>query len=620
MAKRKLGEVLIHKQSLSPATLDAAMEAQKNGAGRLGEVLLAHNLVSKHVLAEALQEVTGVGYLDCSEVACEPDALALIPFPLAQRHCALPVRRHGKRLLIIMAEPQNLFALDELRFSAGMDLETRFAFRDELARAITQQYTARHDGRDAVARMVADLGGMPSLDFVTTSSRYTRTSDPEADAELHAEHTPAVRVVSAVISAAVGRGASDIHFEQAPNATEVRIRVDGVRYDLAEIPGSLRGSIVSRIKILADLDISEKRMPQDGSFLVRIGSGTYDMRVSTLPTQNGEKVVLRILNACGPSAELRDLGMSPDAAASFADLLRQPQGMILVTGPTGSGKTTTLYASLKMLRARNLNITTVEDPIEYVLEGITQVQVNTRAGRTFASALRSILRQDPNVILIGEIRDQETAEIAVQAAQTGHLVLATLHTNDSFGAIGRLLDLSISRFLLSHSVSAAVGQRLVRKLCSCRVRVPIDAEYRRLMKMGGAEFAGEVASSEGMYSAAGCDECGGSGYKGRVGVYELLSFTHAMQDAVLHDASADAMRVIAAADGMSTMFGETLRLVQSGVTNVEELLRVIPMANEARANCSGCKRALSTSFKYCPHCGRRWEPARGGRELELVHE
>jgi type II secretory ATPase GspE/PulE/Tfp pilus assembly ATPase PilB-like protein len=296
--------------------------------------------------------------------------------------------------------------------------------------------------------------------------------------------------------------------------------------------------------------------------------------------------------------------MSPELAGNVTELLKQPQGMILVTGPTGSGKTTTLYASLKMLRERKLNITTVEDPIEYVLEGITQVQTNVRAGRTFASALRSILRQDPNVILIGEIRDQETAEIAVQAAQTGHLVLATLHTNDSFGAIGRLLDLNISRFLLSHSVSAVMGQRLVRKLCRCRIPTQVTEEYRRLVRMDLGHEPDAQNEPERLYAPAGCNECGGTGYKGRVGIYELLRFTHAVRDAVAFEASNDELRTIAAADGMKTMFQQALALVINGTTTVEELLRVIPLAHELRYTCSGCRRALASAFRFCPHCGK----------------
>ncbi|MBV8205789.1 MAG: Flp pilus assembly complex ATPase component TadA [Acidobacteria bacterium] len=606
--------MLLSKQALSHAQLEAAIAEQKRGAGRLGELLLKKGIIGKDDLAAALAEVSGIAYLDCNDIEVERAALDLVPQEIARRHCALPVKRQGKRLILIMAEPQNLAALDELRFVAGMNLDPRLGFQEELAQAIAHHYS-HAKGRDSVADVVNELGGNAELDLLNDGGRNGK-ADREIDLELNAKDTPAVKLVSAIIPAAIRRGASDIHFEQEPHGVNVRIRVDGVLHNLAEVPAGLRHAIVSRIKILADLDISEKRMPQDGSFLVRLKDEAYDLRVSTLPTQHGEKVVMRILNASGPSAELRDLGMAPDVASTLKGLLHQPQGMILVTGPTGSGKSTTLYSSLKMLRERKLNITTVEDPIEYVLEGITQVQVNARAGRTFASALRSILRQDPNVILVGEIRDQETAEIAVQASQTGHLVLSTLHTNDCFGAIGRLLDLNITRFLLSHSVSAVIGQRLVRKLCSCKVQSPINDEYRRLMRREA-----RTGDAQSQWTAAGCDACGGTGYKGRIGIYELLRFSHAIREALTYEASNDELRAIATGDGFRSMFQQGISLAEAGDTTVEELLRVIPLSHGIGPSCSGCRRAVAAAFRFCPYCGATFESKATAREqAELARQ
>src|SRR5215469_6522985 len=600
MAKRRLGELLLHRKVVSPHDLERAI-AQQGKDLRLGEELLRRHLIDKQELSSALTEVIGVPYLDCFAAEVEPAALALVPRQIAERHCALPVKIMHKRLVIIMAEPQNLAALDEIRFGAAMNLETYFGFADELKRAIARHYGATKPDADPLANVLSAVEVGASLTFIETKRRRHKI-DPEATAELESEHTPAVRLVSAIIAASVARHASDIHFEQEVDATVVRVRVDGVLHELTRLPSSCRTSVISRIKILADMDISERRLPQEGSFLARLGSDPLDLRVSTLPTQNGEKIVIRILNASGPSAELRELGMAPGTAAEFEAIVRRPQGLVLVTGPTGSGKSTTLYASLRMMRARRLNITTVEDPIEYVLEGITQVQVNTKAGRTFAGCLRSILRQDPNVILIGEIRDEETAEIALQAAQTGHLVLSTLHTSDSFGTLGRLFDLGLSRFLVAQSTSAIIAQRLVRKLCSCRARVPLTSRHRDVVPEIGD-------CGPWLWEPVGCDQCAGTGYKGRIGVYELLKFTPVLRDAIMRSAPEEELRDVARAEGLHTMHDETLGLVREGVTSLDELLRVLPAQHHHHHRCENCKRLMSLSFRYCPHCGKANEHA-----------
>jgi type IV pilus assembly protein PilB len=605
MARRKLGELLLHRKLVRPEELEQAI-AQQRKELRLGEELLRRGIIQKEVLAGTLEELTGVPYLDCFAVEPEAEALALVPQALAEKHTVLPVKVNGKRLTIIMAEPQNLVALDELEFAAGMHLEARFGFAGELKRAVKRFYGVTKPEEDPLATVLSALGPGVSLDFIGAKTRRNRI-DPEANLELQSEHTPAVKLVSAVIAAAAARRASDIHFEQEIDATHVRVRVDGILQDLTTLPSSYRTSVVSRIKILADLDISERRVPQDGSFLVRLRDEALDLRVSTLPTQHGEKVVMRLLKASGPSAELCELGMSPELAEEFEAILRQPQGMLLVTGPTGSGKSTTLYASLRMLRGRHLNITTVEDPIEYVLEGITQVQVNAKAGRTFSGCLRSILRQDPNVILIGEIRDQETAEIALQAAQTGHLVLSTLHTSDSFGSLGRLLDLGMSRFLVAQSTSAVVAQRLLRKLCTCRRRVPASRYYMEIaaaLRVPGDEH-------NMMWEATGCDLCSGTGYKGRIGVYELLKFSPAIRNAVIRGATEDELRDIAQAEGLQPLFQETLRLVREGITSFDEMLRVVPLHREQQSSCQGCGVVVAVSYRYCPHCGTRQQAMRG---------
>lgn len=601
MAKRKLGEILLDRRLVSAGDLEQAI-TQRSKDLRLGEELLRRGMVEKDELARTIAEVTGIAYLDCFTVQVEPNALALVPQALAERHCALPVKLSERRLTIIMAEPQDLAALDEIRFAAGVHLDPKLGFSGELRQAIARYYRGSEQKEDPLTGVLSTLSSEGSLDFVGGKTRRHKI-DPEACAELQSEHTPAVRLVSAIIATAVQRHASDIHFDQALDSTAVRLRVDGVLHHLTDIPSSYRTSVVSRIKILADMDISERRVSQDGSFMVRVLGEALDLRVSTLPSQHGEKIVIRLLKANGPSAELRELGMSSEIVSELQAILRQPQGLLLVTGPTGCGKSTTLYTSLRMLRDRQMNITTVEDPIEYVQEGITQVQVNTRAGRTFANCLRSILRQDPNVILIGEIRDQETAEIALQAAQTGHLVLSTLHTADSFGSLGRLFDLGASRFLVAQSTTAVIAQRLVRKLCGCRRQVKPSLDYLEIW----ARTNQEEAAIDVLWEAVGCEQCSGSGYKGRVGVYELLKFTPATRHAVMRSASEDELRALAQAEGLQTMFAESLRLVREGITSFDEVLRVIPMQSAHNSACRACATVLPLTFRYCPQCGHRSE-------------
>ncbi len=602
MKKRKLGEILRERGQISPADLAKAIEEQQGKVIHLGELLLQRRLVRKSDLIAALTEITRVPYVECSKVQVEPEALRLIPQPVAERCCALPLAREGTRLVVAMAEPQNLHTLDELRFTAGLDISPRLGFRTEIQKAIPKSYSERGVA-DPIEERSAAAEDDPTveMEFVSTSSRQ---SNIEAMQEMHAERlhrrTPAVRLVSELIIAATAKRASDIHIEPQATDTAVRIRVDGVLRDLQRVPRALQNSLVSRIKILADMDIAERRTPQDGRFLVKMGERKLDLRVSTLPTQYGEKVVMRLLESEAPLLSMAELGFAQEVEDAVQRFLVQPQGMLLLTGPTGSGKSTTLYSCLNLLRKTAVNIVTVEDPVEYVLPGINQVHVNTKAGLTFANGLRSILRQDPNVIMVGEIRDRETAEIAMKASQTGHLVLSTLHTNDSIAALTRLLDLGIPAYMIAASVSGIIAQRLVRKLCSCHDPVPITPQYSSQLLEAGAP---ELVRTQ--LIPVGCAECDYTGYKGRVGIYEMLVVDEAIRGALRTAGRAEEIRSLARSSGMRSMQEYALEYLRRGLTTLDEILRVVPMEDVATAACSGCSRELAPTFLFCPSCGAR---------------
>jgi len=598
--KRKLGEVLRDRGQISAADLDVAVSEQQGKMLHLGELMLERGLVGKSDLAAALEEVSHVPYLDCSEVVPDPEAIKLVQRATAERCCALPIRMEQERLVVAMASPQDLGKLDELRFSTGMEISPRLAFRGEVLKAIAKYYGGGEWG--TASKLNSDNQEdvrMEELEFFSTSSRQ---SNQEAIQEMQADQlqrkTPAVRLVSEIIQIAMAKHASDIHIEPRVAETAVRIRVDGVLRDLQSIPRNLQTSLISRIKILSDMDITERRTPQDGRFMVSVGPRQIDLRVSSLPTQYGEKIVIRLLETSAPLSPFTELGIPDDVSGSLTDLLSLPQGMILVTGPTGSGKSTTLYSSLHKLRKSSVNIVTVEDPVEYVLPGINQTHVNTKAGLTFAGCLRSILRQDPNVIMVGEIRDKETAEIAMKAAQTGHLVLSSLHTNDSVSAIVRLIDLGIPAFLITSSVTGILAQRLVRKLCSCHVIQAATPEFQARMVQ-----AGTLKPPVTMAVSTGCEKCDQTGYKGRIGIYELLRFDDSIRAVIRASGSTDQIRETARSNGMRSMQEDAMEKLRSGSTTLEEILRVVPVESVSHAVCAKCSQHILPAFKFCPYCG-----------------
>ncbi len=603
MAKKKqLGAVLRERKHISESALENALELQKHKLTMLGEILLESGKVAKPDLISALEEVSGVTYLDLETTPVDPELLERLPRETAERHCVIPVARNGAKIRVAMARPQDLVVADELRFRLGADIEPHLAFREEILAAIATSY-ARAPGEAgpfSAAVELAERLDPETIEFFTAaqSERHEEVIR-EFQKELRGKRTPAVHLVSAILSEAAAKGASDIHIEQQAMGTLVRIRVDGLLRELVQVPLELRYSLISRIKILCDMDIAERRVPQDGRLLARIGHTHYDLRVSTLPTQYGEKITIRLLDPNSARVSLPDLGLSREHSETVSSVLKQPQGMVLVTGPTGSGKSTTLYAALHLLRSPLISILTIEDPVEYMMEGINQVQVNPRVGRTFANCLRSMLRQDPNVIMLGEIRDSETAEIAMEVSQTGHLVLSTLHTNDAVGAITRLLDLDIPAFLLTSSVTAIVAQRLVRKLCRCKRKEALRPE-----RAANLAAVGVTELPEFVHLPGGCKECDQTGFKGRIGVYELLVLDDVIKDAITSGQRDDQIRSLARSLGMKFMEQDALEKVAAGVTTLDEVTRVVPFEDLSSASrCAECRKYVVAAFAFCPYCG-----------------
>jgi type IV pilus assembly protein PilB len=599
MKKRKLGEVLRDRGDITSEDLLLAISEQQGKMMHLGELMLERGFVEKEALAAALEEISHIPYVDCSEVVPDLDAIKLVQRAAAERYCALPIRIEQGRLVVAMAAPQDLTVIGDLRFTTAMEISPRLAFRTEIKRAIAKYY----GGEVEISTRADNQGKMvfEEIEFFSTSSRQSnQEAIQEMQADLRQRKTPAVRLVSEIIQIAMAKNASDIHIEPRAALTAVRIRVDGVLRDLPSIPRALQTSLISRIKILSDMDISERRSPQDGRFMVSLGSRQIDLRVSSLPTQYGEKVVIRLLETSAPLSSFADLGLPADISGTLAELLAQPQGMILVTGPTGSGKSTTLYSCLHKLRRPSVNIVTVEDPVEYVLPGINQAHVNTKAGMTFPGVLRSILRQDPNVIMVGEIRDQETAEIAMKAAQTGHLVFSTLHTNDSVSAIIRLIDLGVPGFMISSSLTGILAQRLLRKLCSCHVVQAATPEFEtRLLQ------AGMLTPPATMAVPVGCEKCDQTGYRGRIGIYELLRFDDSVRTAIRTSGNMEMMRETARSNGMRSMQDDAMEKLRSGMTTLEEILRVIRFESVSSLECTKCGDDILPTFRFCPYCGTR---------------
>lgn len=592
--KRRLGELLLDRHDIDIGTLETAIQEQSGKASRLGEILLDRELVAKPALIAALTEITHVPYLDPNSVTADAKALERFSREAAFQYAAIPVGFERHALVVVMAEPQDLHIINTLQFLCGQRISPRLGFRQEILKAIEANYPVQKP--EITAEPEAEL---EAEFFSASTSERAQAAVHEFQAELRHERTPAVRLVSQMLVMAAKRNASDVHVEPLVSDVIVRFRIDGVLHEAMRAPAELKTQLISRLKILADMDIAEHRAPQDGRFLVRIGGRQIDLRVSSIATQHGEKIVLRLLDPSTAQRSFADLGFSPEHMEPLLRILHQPQGMVLVTGPTGSGKTTTLYAALNAIRSPKINIVTIEDPVEYMIEGVNQVQVNSKTGRGFAECLRSMLRQDPNVILVGEIRDAETAEIALRAAQTGHMVLSTMHTNDAVSAVSRLLDLGVPSFLISSSLSAVIAQRLVRKLCVCRRQEPLTEEEAS----AAPAQAVERLRSLPMWRPKGCPECDDSGYRGRVAVCEMLLMDEEIRSGIRDGIGDSQVRDLARANGMTLMQEGAMLKVEHGETSLEEVLRLIPFDFAEQKRCVACRRLLAAHFLFCPHCG-----------------
>ena len=553
-----IGQRLLKANLVDEGALTKAAQQQKSVGGTLTGNLVKIGAISEEALLEFLGRQFGCTPIDLKNFEPDPAVTRLLPGDLATKFMALPVSRSGRSLIVAMANPSNIFAIDDMKFITGCEIEPRVASEANLKKAIDRAYDSAGTMADVMKGMEEDLSVVEE--------------DDSAEAELGlaaAEEAPIVKLVNSLIADAVRKGASDIHIEPYERSMRVRFRIDGVMQEMMAPPFKFKAAILSRLKIMAELDIAERRVPQDGRIKIKVLNRTIDLRVSSLPTIFGEKIVMRILDKTNLNIDLEKLGFEPAAMKSFSAAIANPYGMVLVTGPTGSGKTTTLYSALSRINVPEVNVMTAEDPVEYNLDGINQVLVHEDIGLTFAAALKAFLRQDPNIIMVGEIRDLDTASIAIKAALTGHLVLSTLHTNDAPSAIGRMIDMGIEPFLVASSLNLILAQRLVRKTCSaCRKPVTLNAEVLRELQLTATD-AKDATFMEG----AGCVECNNTGYRGRQGVYEVMPLSPALRELVLERASAMDLKRTAVKEGMLTLRRDALMKLKRGLTTPEEVLK-----------------------------------------------
>ncbi len=575
----RIGELLLKEKRISPEQLQEALNAQRVTGGKLGSNLVKLGFVADDEITEILSHQYGVPSISLEDFEIDPSVIKLVPFDTAQKYQVLPLSRSGATLTIAMTDPTNVFAMDDIKFMTGYNVEPVVASESAVLAAIAKYYNQ--------GSKINGGNGQPSaLDFANQALQdlpLVDASEVEVLEELEeisvealarqGEEAPVIRLVNVMLMSAISRGASDIHIEPYEKELRVRYRIDGVLYNIMAPPLKLRDPIVSRVKIMAKLDIAEKRLPQDGRIKIRFNEGgqnkEIDFRVSCLPTLFGEKIVLRLLDRDKLMLDMTRLGFEPESLERFNDAIDRPWGMVLVTGPTGSGKTNTLYSSISKLNTPGTNIMTAEDPVEFNLAGINQVQIREGIGLTFAAALRAFLRQDPNIILVGEIRDFETAEIGIKAALTGHLVLSTLHTNDAPSTINRLINMGIEPFLVASSVNLICAQRLVRRVCKACAE-PVSVPVQTLVKIG---YTPDAAATVKPVKGRGCDVCGRTGFKGRVGLYEVMVVDDEIKELILLGSSGLELRRKAIERGMVSLRQSGLRKVRDGLTTIEEVLR-----------------------------------------------
>ncbi|NLO90290.1 MAG: Flp pilus assembly complex ATPase component TadA [Clostridia bacterium] len=549
-----LSEILVENKLIDQFQLEEVLKVQKRSGKKLGEVLVEMGFLTEQDIIDVLELQLGIKQIKLAETFPHVEALKYIPKNLALKYKVIPIAEEGDLLVVAMADPLDIMVIDELRLRTGKRIKSVIATEKEITEAIDKFYSAK----------TADI---------TKKEETAAAMEPEVfDEAVSVEQMPIVRLVNSILSEAMEANASDIHLEPGKWEVRVRFRIDGLLREVRPLPLTSYNSVVSRIKIMAGMDIAEKRLPQDGRIQQNIKNREIDIRVSSLPTVYGEKIVMRLLDRSTRLLKLGELGFSEEALKSFRQLIQQPFGMILVTGPTGSGKTTTLYAALNEISSVSKNIVTIEDPVEYVLPGINQVSVNQKAGLNFAVGLRSILRQDPDVIMIGEIRDMETAKIAVRAANTGHLVFSTLHTNDAPGALTRLLDMGVEPYLVATTVIGVVAQRLARRICnSCKQEYIVPADSEEMAFLGS-----RAEKNAKLYTGAGCKFCGFTGYKGRMAVTEILNITSSIRRMVVQKHHSEVIREQAlSTEGFVSMKEDGIMKAFKGLTTLEEIMRIV---------------------------------------------
>ncbi|MBN1885797.1 MAG: type IV-A pilus assembly ATPase PilB [Candidatus Krumholzibacteriota bacterium] len=553
--KETIANQLLDSSLISKDQLELAVSEQGRSGGSLGYNLVKTGAISEQAFSEFLSQLYQVPAVDLDDLQPADHSVELIPSEVATKFQVVPVSREGRILTVAMANPDNIFAIDDIKFITGLEVRPVVATETAIKRAIDRFY----DSADSLAEVMRDM----EEDFEIVED----VDDDLGLAEAQNEDAPVVKLVNTLISDAVNKGASDIHIEPFEKQLRVRFRIDGMLHEMMSPPIKMKGAMISRLKIMAELDIAEKRVPQDGRIKIRIGSKQIDLRVSTLPTIFGEKVVMRILDKSNLEIDLTKLGFQPEALDVLNKAIESPYGMVLVTGPTGSGKTTTLYSALAKINLPESNIMTAEDPVEYNIDGINQVNVHEEIGLTFASALKAFLRQDPNIVMVGEIRDLETASIAVKAALTGHLVLSTLHTNDAPSTINRMIDMGIEPFLVASSTNLIQAQRLIRRLCpQCKKEKEIHPEAMRELGIANAQpFT--------IYEPIGCPKCSGTGYKGRTGLYEVMPISEEVRQMILDRASTTEIKQQAVKEGMLTLRADGILKLKEGITSLEEVLR-----------------------------------------------
>ena len=557
----RLGELLIKAGAITKADLDAALEEQRVSQMRLGEILIKNGYLTELHLAEALSEQLEIPFISLVKLRPEQDALSLVPENVAARLNVMPIALSGNdRIIIAMSDPMDALAVDELRMLTTREIDIRIATATDINKALSAHYRVHTSVNEAMAD-IKKHEGTAAPDIVSISQ--TRAQDVSS---VSADDAPVVRLVNSILEQGVREKASDIHIEPSDETTRVRLRIDGTLFSSIEIPKNLHLSLIARIKILSGMDIAEKRRPQDGRILIRVGGRRLDLRVSTIPSMFGEKAVLRLLDQSNENVGLGKLGFDDEQLTALNKAVSASYGIFLITGPTGSGKSTTLYSLLEVINDPKVNIITLEDPVEYTIPGITQIQINEKTGLTFGSTLRSVLRQDPDKLMVGEIRDSETAHLAVRIALTGHLVLSTLHTNDAPTAINRLVDMGVPRFLLASSVRGVAAQRLVRKLCpNCKKEIVISEHV-----------SSEVGLPSGtkLYSPVGCPACRFTGYSGRTAIAELMMIDPDLRDMINNASPEQVIRDHARNHGMKTLREAALKKVLDGVTSIEEMLSI----------------------------------------------